>query len=189
MCEDLYATLFPGLCRASRSDYALLDGLGLSRWYAGNRKPYRIGMVTLAGVGEVVKVEITVTCMPAQFYRFRLLYRDGDTEVVETGSGNLSTYLPILTAYVSGMLRLDETDMTLKTCPESPYYNASEARDLKKQMLDGMFVPERWASAARALCAQAVDAGADGIAFSEYMEFKPLLKAAQSARRFLDTLA
>lgn len=95
------------------SDRGLFTELGLNMFVADEHR----GRIHLGTVEtDWASVEVEVTCMPAQFWRFtitpkveepvydRRLPSDVQAGVLETGSGALVDYWPVVEKWVSGML-------------------------------------------------------------------------------------
>jgi hypothetical protein len=86
------------------SDRALFRRLGLTPFKdVPSQTTLELGRVSVGDDGSYV--DITVTCMPAQFWRFTI-YRASskDTLTLNTGSGGLNEYWPTAKLFAEGML-------------------------------------------------------------------------------------
>lgn len=84
-------------------DYDLFDKLGLPRFTIKDRNKQLLGVYRHPDY-ENACVEISVTCMPAQFWHFKIITAEGQIYNVNTGSGSLSTYWPSIELIFEGML-------------------------------------------------------------------------------------
>lgn len=96
-------------------DAVLLKQLGLPTWQAALHEETLVGEVhPSAGAeepGEETKIQIYVSCCPAQFFRFVVERKSEDEDYegmerveVSTGSGTLSSYWPMVLAIASHCL-------------------------------------------------------------------------------------
>jgi hypothetical protein len=94
-------------------DVKLLKELKLAAWSAKHGEEKKIGIV----VCKESTVEIFVTCLPAQFYKFiiKVGLKNYDTDIVShqiyemtTGSGSLSDYWPMAKAIAENMVVIKE---------------------------------------------------------------------------------
>ena len=90
-----------------RQDRPLFEKLGLATFSTDNHNKIELGTVTLLYEdGQVSgKVDIAVTCLPAQFWHFKILSVEDNNQVtaVDTGSGCLSDYWPMVEKIAEGM--------------------------------------------------------------------------------------
>ena len=80
-------------------DVKLLKELKLAAWSAKHGEEKKIGIV----VCDESTVEIFVTCLPAQFYKF-VIKEDAKVYEMTTGSGTLSDYWPMAKAIAKNMV-------------------------------------------------------------------------------------
>lgn len=96
-------------------DAVLLERLGLPTWQAAHHEETLVGEVRPCTnpeePGKATKIQIYVTCCPAQFFRFVIErksededYRGMERVEVSTGSGTLSSYWPMALAIASHCL-------------------------------------------------------------------------------------
>lgn len=88
-------------------DLKLFQELNLKTFKTNNQEQFVVGEYKLPGY-EKAKVKISVTCMPAQFWKFEIETDEDYKYVIRTGSGALSDYWNSVIKVAEGMFVVEK---------------------------------------------------------------------------------
>lgn len=93
--------------RTYSCDIPLFHKLGLTPFETSNHEKIIVGKCVLP-FDDNASVEISVRCMPAQFWEFNVNTVDGRHYKITTGSGTLSDYWDTISKVAEGMLVIEQ---------------------------------------------------------------------------------
>lgn len=90
-------------------DYDIFVKLGLPNFIIKDQDKHLLGVYKHPDYEDAF-VEISVTCMPAQFWHFKIITAEDQMYNVDTGSGSLSEYWPSIELILQGMLVIEKVN-------------------------------------------------------------------------------